>query len=118
MEINPTIEEIDRAHASANLALKNKDFDAFIDHFSYNLKYKQLNGKTIDKRKVTTDTKKYFDRIQNYSSHYDRLNSFFDKGLFVEKLLQKSTVAMRVFIFFSKKWTVEREGIYKWEKTE
>ena len=116
MDTNSTIREIDNTHLAANLALKNKDFDAYIGYFSDDLKYKQLNGKIIDKRQLSNDTQRYFDRIKSYSGTYDRLNSSVDNDLFIEKIIQKATVTIRIFIFFSKKWTVEREGTYKWEK--
>ena len=116
MDTNSTIAEIDNTHLAANLALKNKDFAAYIGHFSDDLKYKQLNGKTIDKRQLSNDTQRYFDRIKTYTGAYDRLNYSVDNDLFIEKISQRVTVTIGVFIFFSKKWTVEREGIYKWKK--
>ena len=116
MDTTSTLAEIDSAHFAANLALKNQDFDRYIGHFSDNLKYKQLNGFTIDKETLAKDTRKYFDRIKNYTNDYERQNFSIDKNLFIEKLNQKATVIIRVFIFLSKKWIVEREGIYKWEK--
>jgi hypothetical protein len=116
MDINTVIEEIDNSHLMANLALKNKDFATYISVFSDDLKYKQMDGKAIDKRQLSKDTQKYFDRIKSYSGAYDRLNFLFENDLFIEKLAQKATVTIRIFLFFSKKWTVEREGIYKWKK--
>ena len=116
MDTNPTIAEIDKARLAAYLALENKDFATYMGCFSDDLKYKQLNGKIIDKRQLSDDTKRYFDRITTNTGTYDRLNSSVDDGLFTETIIQKTIVIISVFIFFSKKWTVEREGIYKWKK--
>jgi hypothetical protein len=116
MESNPIIAEIDLAHTAANFALKNKDFNSYINYFSNDLQYKQLNGKTIDKKQLSKDTQQYFSRIKNYTGKYQRLNFTFDNGIFTETLIQQATVAIRIFIFFTKHWTVERKGIYKWRK--
>jgi hypothetical protein len=37
---------------------------------------------------------------------------------FTEHLIQKATASINIFIFFTKKWTIEREGIYEWNKIE
>jgi hypothetical protein len=118
MDTNLLITEVDKTHLAANLALKNRDFDAYMGYFSDDLKYKQSNGKTIDKGQLSYDTKRYFYRIKSFDGMYTRLSSSFENDLFIEKLVQKATVTIRVFIFFSKKWTVEREGTYKWEKVD
>ena len=116
MENDILIKEIDSAHFSANDALKNKNFESYAQHFSESLKYKQINGRTIDKKKLISDIAIYFDRIIKFSSDYKRTDFevLYDK--IIERLIQKSEVAIRIFIFFSKKWTVEREGIYEWKK--
>lgn len=116
METTSIIKEIENAHSMSNFALRNKDFTSFIGYFSDNLKYKQLNSKTIDKNQLSKDTLQYFNRIQSCTTNYDRLNFPLDNDLFTETLVQKATVSIRVFIFFSKRWTAERNGIYKWRK--
>jgi hypothetical protein len=118
MDTDLVITEIDKTHLAANLALKNRDFDAYLGYFSDDLTYKQLNGKTIDKDQLSDDTKRYFYRIKSFDSKYTRLSSSFENDLFSEKLVQKATATVRIFIFFSKKWSVEREGIYKWKKAD
>jgi len=116
MDATLVITEVDKTHLAANLALENRDFDTYIGYFSDDLKYKQLNGKTIDKNQLSYDTKRYFYRIKSFDGTYNRLSSSFENDLFIEKLVQKVAVTIRVFIFFSKKWVVEREGTYKWKK--
>ena len=39
-----------------------------------------------------------------------------DNEIFTEILVQKATVSIKVFIFFSKRWAVKRQGIYRWRK--
>lgn len=110
--------EIDKAHKEANQALKNKDFTTYARAFSNNLRYKQLNGAIIGKEQLTKSIKTYFSRIQEFSSDYERKEfKVINEAQVVEKLIQHSKVSIRIFIFFSKKWNIEREGIYEWEKT-
>ncbi len=116
MEIDSLITEIDITHESANMALKNKNFTFYLDHFSENLEYTQANGLTITKKQLSRDIKIYFSRIKNYNSTYQRLNHSFENNCFTEKLIQEANVSIRIFIFLSKKWTIQREGIYKWIK--
>lgn len=103
-------------HRGANLALRNKEFLNYMDHFIDHLKYTQLDGKTIDKINLTKDTLKYFDRIKSYETNYSRIACAIENNLFVEKLVQTAEITIGVVIFFSKKWIVKRDGIYKWER--
>lgn len=116
MESEKLLREIDSAHVSANDALKNKNFESYAEHFSNDLKYKQLNGLTIDKKKLMRDVALYFNRILNFSGDYERISFDIVNDKIIERLIQKTHVAIKVFIFFSKNWTIEREGIYEWEK--
>jgi hypothetical protein len=90
--------------------------EPYVAVFAENLEYTQQNGKTIGKKQITKDTQKYFDRIIEADSSYDRISSEFKNGVFIERLIQKSEITIRVFWFFSKKWKLEREGIYHWQE--
>ena len=113
---NEIIKEIDNLHKGANDALQYKQFDRYIDFFNDGLQYKQLNGKTIGKTQLIKDTSNYFDRIQEFSSLYERKDFKIENQRIIETLVQQVSVSIRLFIFFSKNWKVEREGIYQWEK--
>jgi len=112
------INEIDAIHKVANDALRQKDLYAYITVFADKLAYKQLNGKIIGKRQLIKNIKVYFTRIKNYKSEYERKDFSAEDDVITERLIQKAIVAIRVFIFFSKNWTVEREGVYEWEKID
>ena len=116
MENDILIREIDGLHVSANEALKKKDFESYAGHFSKDLEYKQLNGRTINKTKLVNDIAVYFKRVLNSSSDYQRITFQIGNDKIIERLVQKSQIAIKVFFFFSKKWTIEREGIYEWKK--
>ncbi len=118
MNSEKILEEIDKMHHMANESLRQKRFDSYINFFSDNLKYKQLNGMTRDKTQLAKDTAVYFSRLKTTTSQYERKSYSIDENKFTENLIQKATASIRVFIFFTKKWTVEREGIYQWGKRE
>ncbi len=118
MEIEKLLEDIDKMHQLANESLRQKRFDSYINIFSDNLTYKQINGKTRNKTEFAKDTAVYFSRLKSATSQYERKSYSFDENKFTENLIQKATASIRVFIFFTRKWTVEREGIYQWSKRE
>ncbi len=118
MDKEKILKEIDQMHQFANKALGLKRFDAYINIFSDNLSYKQLNGKIIDKKELAKDTAFYFSRLENSQSQYERKDFSIEENRFTENLIQKATSSIKVFFFFTKKWTVERVGIYEWIKIE
>jgi hypothetical protein len=118
MDNEDLIKQIDGVHKSNNDALALKQLDRYMDCFSDNLQYKQLNGKIINKKRLIEDTQRYFDRIKNFSSRYERNEFSTEDNKVVERLIQYAQVSIRVFVFFSKKWEVEREGIYEWVKID
>jgi hypothetical protein len=118
MDNEKIIKEIDEMHQFSNEALGQKKFDAYISVFSDNLMYKQLNGKIIDKKELTKNTAFYFSRLKTSTSQYERKNYSIDGNRFTENLVQKAAAAIQIFFFFTKKWTVERVGIYEWIKTD
>ncbi|WP_184548015.1 hypothetical protein [Mucilaginibacter sp. FT3.2] len=110
------IQEIDNMHKVANDAQQHKNFNSYMNVFTDNLQYKQLSGKTIEKKQLANDVKRYFERVKSISGSYQRKEINSNAGKVTEKLIQHSQVSIRVFVFFSKNWTVEREAIYDWVK--
>lgn len=64
MDKEKILKEIDEMHQFTNEALGQKRFDSYINVFSDNLTYKQLNGKIIDKKQLAKDTAFYFSRFK------------------------------------------------------
>lgn len=118
MENEKILKEIDEMHQFANNALGQKRFEDYMNIFSDDLTYKQLNGKTIDKKQLIKDTAFYFSRIKRSQSQYQRKDFSIEGNRVTENLTQIATTSIKVFFVFTKKWTVERDGIYKWIKTD
>lgn len=114
MNLESLIKEIDEMHRLSKEALANKKFESYLEIFSENLTYKQFNGKVIDKKELTRNTASYFNRLKSATSKFERKKYTLKGNRFTENLIQTATSSIKVFIFFTKKWTVEREGIYEW----
>ncbi|TPN81677.1 hypothetical protein [Aquimarina algicola] len=112
------LKEIDNIHQMANEALAKKQFDTYMNIFSDTLEYKQFDGSVIDKDTLSHNTLSYFGRIKNVHSQYDRVHYSVEEHIFTENIIQKARVSIKVFIFFIKTFTVEREGNYIWRKKE
>jgi hypothetical protein len=108
------LEEINNSHSAANDALKNRMFEKYINLFGENLEYKQLNGKIIGKNALVNDIKFYFNRVLSYTNSYERKSFTIGNDIITEDLIQHIDVSLRVFVFFSKNWKVQRRGIYTW----
>ncbi len=107
---------VDNLHIKANQDIKNKNLDEYMSIFSDDLNYTQLNGKTINKKRLIHDQRNYWSRILEVNSKYERLDCKFEHDLFTENLTQIGTVWIRVCIFFRKKWTYRRKGKYVWRQ--
>ena len=94
--------EIDAAYASANEALQQKDFAAYVQHFADDLSYTQLDGRTIDKTRLVRDISAYFNRIKKVTNAYERISFEVLPGKITELLVQKSHVPLRFLCFFPK----------------
>lgn len=107
---------IERTRLDTNRALVNKDLNSYLSVFSDVLKYTQLDGKTISKSQLSKDTKVYFSRIHSVDHNFRRENFSFENDIFTEHGTQDTSVYIRAFIVFLVKWTVNRKGIYSWQR--
>jgi hypothetical protein len=114
INIKEIIDAVDHLHKTSLLALKSKNLEEYISVFDDSLSYRQFDNKIIDKNTLKNDQKSYFSRISSVENSYERLDFKYDNDIFSETLIQISAVSIRVFLFFKKKWTVKRKGIYKW----
>ena len=116
MDIESILTEIESRHMFANQSLRNKDLPSYMSIFSSDLEYQQPDKKIIGKKQILRDTQRYFGRIRGIANSYERLEFVYQDGIVTERLIQKSSVGLRIFIFFTKNWQLEREGIYHWRK--
>ena len=102
---------VDDLHTKANQDIKNKSLGEYMSVFSEDLRYTQVNGKTINKKKLTEDQRKFWSRIIELNSKVERLDCHYDGDLFTETLTQIATVSIRVFIFFRKNVVLQHQAL-------
>jgi hypothetical protein len=108
-------EEIKRLRELSFAALKRKDINEYLNIFSEDLKYTQLNGKTIGKKQLTNNTKSYFNRVHSVFTKYEVISKEFNEEEYIEELTQETSVLIRGFIFLLFEWKVNRKAIYTWQ---
>lgn len=108
------LEIIEKLHKKAQIAMKQRDISGYMSIFSNDLEYIQKNGDVIDREQLLRDQKKYFSRLVDVKSEYKMLSFERKEDLLEETIEQNTELAIRVFIFFKKKWKVKRRGIYSW----
>ncbi len=110
------LNKIDRIHEKGLDAIRDRNFESYMSIFAEDLSYKQLNGKVIDKKRLTNDQKRYFSRIVSANSSYQRITYTYNNDLFSETLQQEAEISIRVFAFFKKTINVMRKATYDWSK--
>ena len=111
------LSELDAAHSAAIDAYTKKDIDTYRCCFTPQLQYTQADGKTIGLDRLMSDVKAQFDRVHSLGTSYDRKAVKRHSADHVTETLQQSTwIKMRVFVFFTRHWSIVRSGDYTWLK--
>ena len=105
-------------HRKAMKHYRDKNVSAYMDLFSPDLKYRQLNGIEIDKKQLARDVEKQLSRASSSESSYTRESLNIDEDHATEQLVQVASATVRVFLFFHRTWHVRRTGLYTWARTE
>jgi hypothetical protein len=63
---------LDGRHAAANTAFTSKDMEAYQSLFGSDLRYRQIDGTTIDRARLMRDVKTQFRRFYRVTSHFTR----------------------------------------------
>lgn len=111
------IAELDETHATAKRAFVAKDIAAYQDCFTSDLQYTQPDGRVIGRGQLMSDVRKQFARVHSCSTEYHRQSfSRHSDHRVTELLSQSAWIELRVFVFFTKRWQVERKGEYTLRK--
>jgi hypothetical protein len=111
------LSELDAAHSAAIDAFSNKDIGRYRVCFTPGLKYTQAHGQTIGLDQLMSDVKAQFDRVHSLGTSYDRIAvNVHSKDRVTETLKQSAWVKIRVFVFFTKHWSLVRKGDYTWQR--
>ncbi len=111
--------DLDAAHAAAIDAFSEKDVSAYRDCFTPDVEYTQADGRVIGRDQLMRDVQAQFNRVHSLGTSYSRqsLTKHSDDRV-TETLTQSAWIKLRVFVFFTIHWSVERSGDYSWRKVD
>ena len=118
LNIQEIIAVTEQIRAKGLAAMVEKNLDAYMSIFADRLTYIQANGKAITKARLRKDQNKYFSRIKSIENESKRISCKLENGVYSETFTQKSRIGIRIFIFFTTYWRVERKGLFQWEQVE
>ena len=117
--LNSIVNELDAFHDAAKQAFLARDLDAYRDLFTVDLRYTQPNGKTITRSQLVRDVGKQLRTFKTVDSQKKRKSVVVnDDGTVTQIVSQSATYSVSVFLFFTKSWTIERQGKYTFRKTD
>jgi hypothetical protein len=95
---NDSIEqELDERHAAARDAFLKRDLNAYRAIFSASLRYRQANGKVIDRNRLMRDVASQFRQLSSVQSSFVREQLSVTGNEATETLEQSATVAATAF---------------------
>ena len=117
-EISTVIAYLDGKHAEARLAFERKDLVAYTAIFSPQLRYHQLDGKTIGRDQLMRDVRSQFRRLSRVHSSFVREQLDVSDDRVTEVLIQAASAGATAFLVVHRTWAISRKGQYIWKKTE
>jgi hypothetical protein len=113
------ITELDAKYAQARAAFERRDLAAYMSLFSSELRYRQSNGKVINRARLGEDVQAQFQhltRVQSYDVRRERIELDGDKVIVTLCLI--ACVSTSAFFIVHRTWNLYRKGRYVWRKTE
>lgn len=106
--------QLDAAHRKARVAFSRKDLSAYMSLFSADLRYRQSDGKVIDRDRLERDIRTQFSRLSAASSTFDREQIELADGKAIEILRQTASARATAFLVLHRTWDISRRGRYVW----
>jgi ketosteroid isomerase-like protein len=111
--------ELDAAHARAQHAFSTKDLAAYMAMFAPDLRYTQLNGKTIGRDELARDVTHQLRTVRSAESSFSRASLEPSDSGAVEVVVQNITADVDAFWgLVHRHWQMQRKGRYVWKKTD
>ena len=112
------IAELDAMHDRASRALACRDLAAYRDLMAPNLKYRQIDGRTIDRNRLMRDVAVQFRRLNRLESSFSREHIEIGEDRATETLTQSGSVGATAFLVVHRSWDFTRKGRYTWRKSQ
>jgi len=119
IELNEVAGELDRLHSSAKEAYAARDISSYQEYFTADLVYIQADGKSIGREQLMRDISKQIKQHKAVDSTMNRESiEINDDGTITQVVQHRGSYSVSVFYLFTKKWKLERKGVYTYRKTE
>lgn len=112
------IAELDAMHDRARRALASRDLPAYRDLMAPDLKYRQVDGRTLDRDRLMRDVAAQFRRLDRLESSFSREHIEIGEERATETLTQSGSVGVSVFLVVHRTWDFTRKGRYTWRKSQ
>ena len=111
--------ELDETHDQARAASRRKDLSAYMSLFAPDLRYRQSDGKVIDRNRLKRDVRSQFSRLSAAGSHHVREQIELADGKAIEVLCQTASAASATLFFVVHRiWDISRRGRYVWRRDD
>ena len=111
------IAELDAMHARARSAFEHRDLAAYRDLFAPELRYRQPDGRTIDRDCLTRDVAAQFRRLSRVQWSFVRDHIEMGEDRATEILTQTGSVGATAFLLVHRTWDLFRKGRYTWRRS-
>lgn len=105
---------LDRRHEAARAAFAARDLDAYRDLFTGDCRYRQADGRVIDRAALMRDVAAQFRRLDRAETHFTREDLAVDGGEVTETLVQTATAEVSAFGLLRRIWQLRRHARYAW----
>jgi len=105
---------LDARHAEAAAAFARRDIEAYRDLFSASLRYRQADGRVVDRDRLMADVRAQFGRLDWAESRYTREALEVEGSRAAETLLQTASGGTSAFGILHRIWRLTRRGRYLW----
>ena len=86
--------------------------------FAPDLRYRQSDGKVIDRNRLKRDVRSQFSRLSAASSHHVREQIELAGGKAIELLCQTASARTTLFFVVHRIWDISRRGRYVWRRDD
>ena len=110
--------ELDAMHDLARNAFACRDLAAYRDLMAPDLRYRQADGRTIDRDQLMRDVAAQFRRLNRFRSSFSREHIEIGEDRATETLTQSGSVGTSAFLVVHRTWDFTAKSRYIWRKSE
>ncbi len=105
---------LDARHSRSRAAFERRDLEAYRAIFAPGLRYRQLDGRVIDRDRLIKDVGVQFRALAWIRSDFTRESIKLDGERVIEVLTQRAQLGTSAFLVVHRTWELHRRGRYTW----